>query len=103
MSQTTSTPMTHLPDLDQPTFLLIDCACSAEPQLGARDLDDAQQLCWVCASCGALATTQDPEQLRWVDPSELERFGFFVEGFEPEQKHGEGGCRGGRCGVQQSP
>lgn len=89
----------HL-DPDSPTFLVTPCACSTHLRLAARELDAHDALVWCCASCGQLVNPDAP-LARWVSAHELDELGFFVEGLEPEPKHDQGGCRGGRCGVQQ--
>ena len=89
-------------DPESPTFLVVPCACcQGQPSLAARELDPVSlTLAWCCQACGQALDPEHP-QARWVQVQDLDVLGFFVEGFEPEARHGEGGCRGGRCGVQQ--
>ena len=82
-----------------PAFYVAPCTCDPErpTQLAARALGPGDELVWVCASCDAPV-----EGGRWASPDELVELGYFIDGHEPEARHGEpGGCRGGRCGVAQ--
>lgn len=84
-----------------PAFFAAPCACRPEHALtlAARALGPDGDLIWVCESCDARL---DASQGRWVEPAELVDLGYFIDGYEPEARHGEpGGCRGGRCGVAQ--
>lgn len=87
-------------DPNAPTFLVSPCSCSSTLTLAARELNAHDELVWCCSSCGQQVLADDPAA-RWVIAAELDELGFFVEGLEPEPKHDQGGCRGGRCGVQQ--
>lgn len=82
-----------------PSFLIVSCACHAQPRLGVRALvDDA--LIWTCQACAA-PIDLDRTTHEWVQADALDVLGYDVEGFAPKPKHGGSGCRDGQCGVRQ--
>lgn len=84
------------------SFLTLECTCQpGQTQLAERDLvGDA--LVWVCPSCSAPVDASAIDgSLAWVDAETLMQMGFIIEGLIEPPKHGDGGCRGGQCGVQQ--
>ena len=82
------------------SFLTFECPCQADQtQLAERDLVD-DELVWVCPAC-ARPVDDAAKAIQWVDAERLMQMGFVIEGLIEPPKHGDGGCRGGQCGVRQ--
>lgn len=82
------------------SFLTFECACKPDQsQLAERDLVN-DELVWVCPSCAKLVDAS-AHGVQWVDADRLMQMGFVIEGLIEPPKHGDGGCRGGQCGVRQ--
>ena len=87
----------HERDPDLPSFLVCHCNSCARETIAHRVLLD-DRLAWACERCD---TPQDERVGRWVSHDELDALGYFVDGLEPEAKHGGSGCRSGSCGISQ--
>lgn len=66
----------------------------------ARDLSETGELIEVCMHCETPLLIEEHSS-RWVGPAQVVALGYFLDGYVPEDEEGEGGCRGGACGVRQ--
>lgn len=78
-----------------PTFFIAHCADCAREVLGHRLVQDGA-LRWACIQCDAQL---EEERGRWVDSDAFEALGYFLAP-EAAPKHGDSGCRDGKCGVR---
>ncbi len=77
------------------SFPIAPCpACDRHVLLEAAILEG--DLIHICFHCGA---PTDRETIEWVSEDAINRSGYITEGWQ--DPHGERGCRGGACGVQQ--
>ena len=76
------------------------CAACEREVLIAWTLDADDALVPACVHCDAPLTALEEQPPRLTDRDALDALGYVLPP-EESPRHGQSGCRGGRCGVQQ--